>query len=233
MKRGSHGPVLILSAFDPELVSVRRALRRAEIPLSKVVCVAAGIGAIDAGVGAAHAVAVCRPRLVLFIGTAGSYAAGTPLGSVVIARRVLLASTAVTRGDGYLPDPMVTLVNTDARLRRALLAAGRPAAVAADVATPLAITTSAALARRLAKTTGAGAENLELFAVARAAHPAGVPFGAVLGISNIVGPRAHADWLRHQAPATQVASEVVLAFLSRGVLAPIAPARRATVPRPR
>jgi purine-nucleoside phosphorylase len=224
---------LILSAFGPELVPLRRALRHAGIPSSSVACVAAGIGAIDAGVGAARAIAARRPRLVLFIGTAGTYVPRAPLGGVAIARRALLASTAVAQRDGYLPAPMVTQVRADTRLHRALLDAGAPAAVSADVATPLAITTRAALARRLAKLTGAAAENLEVFAVARAAQISDVPFGAVLGLSNVVGPRAHADWLRHQAHATQAASEVILAFLTLTSLAPKSPAPRTFIPNRR
>ena len=158
---------------------------------------------------------------MLFIGTAGSYGAVPPIGGVAIARHVLLASSAVARGDGYLPGPLVTRVTTDARWRRSLVAAGGGGAAGAtatvvvgDVATPLAITKAAALARRLARATGAAVENLEAFGVARAAHRAGVPFGAVLGVSNRVGPRAHEEWVRHQARATRAASDVAGALLA-------------------
>jgi purine-nucleoside phosphorylase len=213
-----RGPILILSAFAPELVPVRRLLKRAAIPSARVTCVAAGIGVVDAAAGAARAIAACAPRFVLFIGTAGSYGAVPPIGGVAIARHVLLASSAVARGDGYLPGPLVTRVTTDARWRWGLVAAGggggaTATVVVGDVATPLAITKAAALARRLARATGAAVENLEAFGVARAAHRAGVPFGAVLGISNRVGPRAHEEWVRHQDRATRAASEVAGALL--------------------
>jgi purine-nucleoside phosphorylase len=206
-----------LSAFAPELVPLRQLLKRAAIPSARVTCVAAGIGVVDAAVGAARAIAACAPRFVLFIGTAGSYGAAPPIGGVAIARHILLASTAVVRGDGYLPGPLITRVTTDARWRRDLVAAGGgvtdATVVVADVATPLAITKAAALTRRLARATGAAVENLEAFGVGRAALRAGVPFGAVLGISNRVGPRAHDEWVRHQARATRAASEVAGALL--------------------
>ena len=70
---------------------------------------------------------------------------------------------------------------------------------AADVACPPAITRSAAAPPPLAGATGAALENLEAFAVARAAAEARVPFAAVLGIANQVGPRAHAEWTAHGA----------------------------------
>ena len=120
--------------------------------------------------------------------------------------------------DYHLPGPLATRVTTDARWRWGLVAAGggggaTATVVVGDVATPLAITKAAALARRLARATGAAVENLEAFGVARAAHRAGVPFGAVLGISNRVGPRAHEEWVRHQDRATRAASEVAGALL--------------------
>jgi purine-nucleoside phosphorylase len=190
--------------------------------------------------GAARAIARLTPRLLLFVGTAGSYADAPVVGGVVIARRIHLASTAVLRGDGYLPRPMVTTAVADPRLQRALLRAavatagdgGAAAALLVDVATPLGITRTAGLARRLSHATGAIVENLELFAVARAAAAVGVPFGAVLGISNRVGPRAHTEWLRHQTRATTAASRVVEAYLSVNLVADLA-ANLASRPRGR
>ena len=126
---------------------------------------------------------------------------------------MVLVSTAALRGDGYLPAALPALETTDGRLSRAL---GLPLV---EVACPLALTSTRAAARRLA---AAGAvENLEAFAVARAAD--GIPFAAVLGVSNIVGPRAHAQWQRHAGPAAAAACEAVLAWLR----APTRRARRA------
>lgn len=222
-------PILVLSAFEPELTPLRRALKKQ----TGVVCIAAGIGAVDAAVGAAQAIALHQPRLVLFTGTAGGYHAEAPVGAVVIARRLHLVSTAAERGEGYLPAPLRTREETNRAVRQGLLrAAGATAAalLVQDVATPLAITSKVALGRRLARDSGAGVENLEAFAVARAAARAGVPFGAVLGISNRVGPRAHAEWVRHQQSATAAACGVLAAFLN----APLrAPSRSGSRPRRR
>ncbi|MBC8133162.1 MAG: hypothetical protein H7X95_09290 [Deltaproteobacteria bacterium] len=214
--RPARGPILILSAFAPELAPLRLTLKRAAVPMTDVVCVAAGIGAIDAAIGASRAIAECGPRIVVFVGTAGSYGAAPGLGGCAIGRCILLASTAAIRGDGYLPAPMVMREDTDAILRRALVRSAHATTttpLVVDVATPLAITTSATLARRLATSTGAGTENLEAFAVGRAATLAKVPFGVVLGISNRVGPRAHVEWLHHRDRATNTVCRVVEQFL--------------------
>lgn len=172
---------------------------------ARIVARAAGVGLVEAGIGAARAIAAVKPRAVIFVGTAGSYDRLIPIGAAVVARRLKLASTAVLRDEGYLPAVLPADAETDPRLRRAL--AGDLPVV--DVACPLAITSTRAAARRLA---GLGAvENLEAFAVARAA--AALPFAAVLGVSNAVGPRAHAQWRQHAKPAAAAACEAVLAWL--------------------
>ena len=213
----SHGrrPILILSAFAPELAPLRLVLERASVGPSRVSCVAAGIGVVDAALGAARAITACRPRLVLFVGTAGCYQRHPRPGGVVIAHRIRLVSSAVARGDGYLPAPMVVQSSTEVVVRRALAHAAGPQALVADVATPLAITKGIRLASLLMKTRGIVAENLEVFAVARACELAGLPFGAVLGISNRVGPRAHLEWLRHQTKAIEAASLCIQGYLTQ------------------
>lgn len=207
----------MVSAWKPETAWLARWLRhpgqRRLAP--RVQLIAAGVGAVDAGIGAAAAITRWRPRRVVFVGTAGAYAGRPPLpvGAAVVASRLLLASTAALRGDGYLPPPMVARVAADPTLTRALLAAG-PTKTAATCACPLAITGTTRLAARLAATTGARVENLEAFAVARAAVTARVPCAAVFGIANRVGPAAHVEWRTHHVQASRVACQVVAAWLS-------------------
>lgn len=231
----ARGPILVVSAFAPELAPLRRSHRRRTRRDADIVLIPVGIGAVDAAVGAARAIARLAPRQVLFVGTAGSYSDTPAIGGVAIARRLLLASTAVARGDGYLPKPMVAEAGADPRLRRALRRAAGASAWLVDVATPLAITRTTGLARRILRETGAAVENLEAFAVARAAAAARIPFGAVLGISNRVGPRAHAEWRQHQERATAAASAVIDAYLKsdlesrpKGRSKPTPSARQAT-----
>jgi futalosine hydrolase len=202
---------LIVSAFEPEIAPLRRLVRgQKQLVLEPV-----GIGAIDAAVGAAGAIARVRPDRVIFVGTAGIYGrqkeAGQAIGTAVVAGELLCMSTAALKGEAYLPGPMVVQVPTSRSLRTALSAgrAERPR----DVACPLAITRSAALGRRIAEATGATLENLEAFAVARAAAVAGVPFGAVLGIANRVGPTGHEEWQRHHRAASRAACELIAHFL--------------------
>ena len=210
--------VLLVSAFAPELAPLVRWL---ESPAQRrlrrsVACQPVGIGAVDAAAGAATALALHAPSAVVFVGTAGSYGSVPALDGVAVARTLHLASGSEAAGGSYFPGPMVRRAVTDAGLRRALLAAGSGVAVASDVATPLGITRSRRLATRLAAPTGATVENLEAFAVARAAAAAGIAdVAAVLGIANRVGPRGHQEWRARHVAASRAACRLVWSFVRR------------------
>lgn len=169
---------------------------------------------MDAAAGAAAALALRPPpAAIVFVGTAGSYGETPALEAVAVANTLHLVSGSVAAGHAYFPEPMQRHAVTDGRLRRGLLAAAAGAALSADVATPIGITTARRVAARLALSTGSTVENLEAFAVARAAAQAGVPFGALLGIANRVGPGAHLQWLKHRTAATANACAVAAAWI--------------------
>jgi nucleoside phosphorylase len=211
----SRGQTLVLSAWEPEVASLRNLLqkneRRDDIGLG-----AAGVGIVDAAAGAAAAIARLQPDEIIFVGTAGVYPSAAPahaIGEAAIAGELRLVSTAALRGDAYTPAPLVAAASATpalaARLRAALGLDPTPLAI---VACPLAITQTEELATRIAAT-GAVLENLEAFGVARAAAAARVPFAAVLGVSNQVGPRAHAQWRANHLAASRAACHVVWRYL--------------------
>jgi purine-nucleoside phosphorylase len=209
--------ILILSAWEPEIAPLRAWLARptARVLARSVRCRPVGVGAVDAGIGAARAIADVGPARVIFVGTAGSYVVtggALPIGTVALPEELVLCSTATLRADGYLPAPMIQRAPVAADLL-ADLRRTAPEAARGSAATTLAITRTAALARRIARATGAVAENLESFAVARAAARTDVPAAVVLGIANRVGPRAHSEWRRHHEAASKAACQVVWACL--------------------
>jgi len=211
------GGTLVLSAWEPEVAPLRRLVggrsREARAAAREVVLSAVGVGTVDAAVGAAGAIARANPARVIFVGTAGVYpraARVLPVGAAALAGELRLVSTATLRGEAYHPAPLVAAADTTPALRARLARAG--ATVIVSIACPLAITQSASLARRISAT-GAALENLEAFAVARAAAAAGVHFAAVLGVSNVVGPRAHLEWRANHLPASRAACHVVWSWL--------------------
>jgi len=210
---------LVLAAWEPEIAPLRR-LARAIDP-ERLALATVGVGPVEAAVGAWTAIAATTPARVIFVGTAGAYPRGratAAIGTVAIAGQLHLVSTAALRGDGYLPEPLVTRATPSPELGAALSACdARAAAVPlVGVACPVAVTRSATLGRQIAHATGAALENLEAFAVARAAAAAGVEdVTAVLGIANRVGPRGHQEWRAHHVAASRAACRLVWSYLRR------------------
>jgi nucleoside phosphorylase len=210
---------LVLAAWEPEIAPLaellRRGARRDRRPAGYA-AVAVGVGPVEAAIGATRAIAAHTPRRVIFVGTAGAYERGasTPaIRSAAVVDDLSAVSTAALRGDAYLPEVQIRRAAASRPLCRALAAGLAAPAPVLGAACPVAVTRSAALGRRIARATGAALENLEAFAVARAAAAAGVPFGAVLGVANRVGPAGHREWRAHHPAASQAACAVIAALL--------------------
>ena len=205
---------LVVSAFEPEIAPLRALVRDTR----DVEMAAVGVGAVDAAIGAARAIAAIRPDRVLFVGTAGVYPKGrrtVAIGTAAIAGELRLVSTAALRGDGYLPELVVVRSETSGELQGELSAYARgPSREPRVVACPLAITRSATLARQIAAASGATLENLEAFAVGRAVAAAGLDFAAVLGVANRVGPTGHREWREHHRAASRTACRLVARLLA-------------------
>jgi nucleoside phosphorylase len=205
------GPVLIVAAFAPELRALGRIFARDTASGAAPTRAAVGVGLIEAAAGAARVLEQQKPRALILVGTAGIYP-GTKLsiGQAVVAGTVHLASASVAAEAAYYPGPLPAKAEATP-LGAAIAQAARLSI--ADVACPLGITRDAAVARQLKRATGAALENLEAFAVARAAAHAGVPFAAVLGIANYVGPEAHAEWKQNGDKAAATACAAVRTWL--------------------
>lgn len=213
-----HPDVLVVAAWQPEMEELERWLRRDKRHARLLACRTVGIGAIDAAVGTTLALVELRPRALVYLGTAGAYplprdgeSKAPPIDTAVVARDLMLVPTGALDNVSYLPTPINERAPTDAGLRERLCDGGM---TLADVACPLGVTRSTRLGKRIAAATGALVENLEAFAVARAAAAASVPFAAVLGISNRVGPRSHPQWERHRGAAAAAACQVVERMLT-------------------
>jgi futalosine hydrolase len=215
----THAPGrwLVLAAWPPELTELRRLLRHKSTG-NQVFARAAGVGLVEAAIGATTAIAQVKPEAVMFVGTAGLYPGRRPdlaLAGVVAARRLVLSADGVASGHAYLPPALPATQETTVVLRRIAAATGL---LLADVACPLAITSRPAAVGRRARAQLGDVENLEAFAVARAAVTAGLPFAAILGISNAVGPSAHAAWRRNATRAAAAACRAALEVIERSTV---------------
>jgi futalosine hydrolase len=181
--------ILHLAAHAPELAALDSTFPKDVV----------GIGLVEASLGAARVLAKHRPSEVVLLGTCGAFrGSGLSIGDVVVGAHILLSSPT-----GEMVEAMPRTIDTDAGL------SSRFAGASVTVATTLAITTDDALARLLAERTGAHAEHLEAFAVARACQLAGVAFTVVLGVANHVGARGREEWRANQQRAGAAACAAV------------------------
>jgi len=155
-----------------------------------------GVGPVVAAAEAGKLLAEQRPDSVVLIGTAGAYPGGPKIGAVIASGTLGLSWGIAALGQGYVPRPPEPIMGDPRLLSRSGLPRQR-------VLTTGAITTDAALARQLGEAWSV--EHLEAFSVAWACQAAGVPFLAILGVANEVGPDAHAQWLTHRNAAQDAA----------------------------
>ena len=206
---------LVLAAWPPELAHLRASLP--ELPAHarrRVTLAAVGVGMVEAAIATAQLIAKHQPSVVLLVGTAGVYPGqATELGldSTALVRRIRLLPQILPSKHAFLPAIVPDEARSSPTLVRTLRkATGLPYA---DVACPLGITATKQAAMAAGELSGCVLENLEAFAVARAAALAKIPFGAILGISNRVGPDGHREWERHAKDAAQSACQGVLDVL--------------------
>jgi futalosine hydrolase len=169
-----------------------------------------GVGPVRAAASTARRLSGHRPSAVVLLGTAGRYPGGPPVGTVVCAVRIGWSEGVAVLGLGYVPKPPVPLM-THIDVRDPL---GLPGV---NVLTTGAVTTDPELAAKLGRDWDV--ENLEAYSVAYACAEAGVPFAAVLGITNDAGPDAHVQWSTHRRALQDSAREAVRALrthLDRG-----------------
>ncbi|HEY7956407.1 MAG TPA: hypothetical protein VII38_13985 [Polyangia bacterium] len=196
---GADG-TLVVAAYEPELAGLRQRLA-APIAEGRIGLRAIGIGLVDAAAGAERALYERSPARVILIGTAGALPGALAVGAVVVAR----AARLVVRPVEYAPGPMAQRAEADRGLAEAL--AAHLEAPLVEVASPVGITSDDDEAARLAQT--CAVEQLECFALLRAAERAKVPATAVLAIANRVGKNAAAEWRAHRVAAEAAAQDAL------------------------
>ncbi|NUU26258.1 MAG: futalosine hydrolase [Streptomycetaceae bacterium] len=159
--------------------------------------VAAGVGPAAAAAGTAMALARTAYDLVLSAGIGGGFADVAPVGTLVVADRIVAADLGADSPAGFLSVDALgfgTSVVTPARPLSGELAKAL-GAVHGPVLTVSTVTGTAEGAAALTERhPGAAAEAMEGFGVARAASAHGVPVLEIRTISNTIGPRDRDAW---------------------------------------
>ncbi|WP_055495981.1 futalosine hydrolase [Streptomyces sp. TP-A0356] len=189
----------------------------------------AGPGAAGAAAGTALTAAALRHEpydLAVAAGIAGGFAPRAPIGSVVVADRVLAADLGADSPDGFLSIESLGFGTTVHRCAPHLgkSVARALGAVHAPVLTVSTATGTAERADALrAVHTDAAAEAMEGFAVAEAAATHATPFLEIRTISNPVGPRDRSAWRVPEAlAALRDAFGALRTVLEKGATPPYA-----------
>ncbi len=181
---------------------------RAATPAGLVDVVAGGVGPVAAALSCAALLAAGGYDLVLAAGVAGGFPPAEP-GGLAVANRVAFADLGAELADGgFAPLPELGLgevvLDVDPTLARLL--AERTGATSGTVLTVSTVTGTGARAERLRRAhPDAVAEAMEGAGVAMAARRAGVRFGELRAVSNLVGPRDREGWRLAEALAALTA----------------------------
>lgn len=191
--------LLICSAFLPEI----RLLQQHAQTFPNVVTATLGVGLVSAASSISSILENQSITRILFTGTCGLLTP-TPiaLGAIVRAKTIYSGDVTSFTGENFIPDIMPITV-TPTRFMKP-----KTPLQDCDVFSPLSITHSTGGADVLRKRFPDGvAENLECFAVAWNAAQREIPFEAILGVSNTIGPVGHAEWLTHHERVSQAVQE--------------------------
>ena len=182
--------ILIVSAISEELGDVA----------GEVV----GVGGVQAAVNMSRLLRASRPDGVIFLGTGGAYSGGPPVGSACLASRVGWSQGLAVMGLGYTPRPPAP-IPCDRRLM------GRSNLRTVGVLSVGSVTTDPTLAARLSD--GWDVEQVEAYGIATACAAEGVPATMVIGITHVVGPSAHAQWLTNRETARNAARSALVEII--------------------
>ncbi len=187
--------LLVVTAVETERGAVL-----AGSAMHDVVAVAGGVGVAAAAATTARLLATADPPFtaVLAAGIGGGFPGRVPVGGLAVAERIIAADLGADSPDGFLPLDRLGFGATALDADPALLAWLRktlPDAVVGPVLTVSTVTgTTAGTAAILARYPDAVSEAMEGFGVATAAAQAGLPFGELRAISNLIGPRNRQAW---------------------------------------
>jgi nucleoside phosphorylase len=106
-------------------------------------------------------------------------------------------------------------VKVDRGLRAGIVKCAGEGVVGGALATTAGITTSDALAKRIALGSACAVENMEGVAVGLACEAAKVPFAAVLVVTNVAGKHGRQQWLENRVAAAIRGAEIVMEWLEK------------------
>lgn len=206
--------ILIVTAVDAERDTILRGLAGNE----QYEVIAAGVGPSAAASRTAVALSSGHYKYVISAGIGGGFPGKAPIGSLVIASKIIAADLGSETPDGFLSVEELgfgsACIQTPSviseQLTRALQSAGLSAICAPILCVSTTTGTKETADALAVRNPGAAAEAMEGFGVAQAAQDFGLPVLEIRAISNMVGPRNRDAWKIPQALQTLEAAISIL-----------------------
>jgi nucleoside phosphorylase len=185
---------LIVCAYANEIKHLCAMERKQFIEKNDIGYLTAGIGPVAASFGLTHCLKNYKPEQIIAIGTAGTLQPSKlAVGDII---KVTRCHTDSDSENTYTPQKNRAL--TIAPSAAPELSRLTKNINEVNAYCPQEITQSSELALQLAKK-GYDVETLETYAFAYVAQKFNMPFTALLGITNEVGPNGHAEWKENEA----------------------------------
>lgn len=184
--------LLICAAFPPEIQLLHDQVEK------EYMTATLGVGLVNAASSIASLLERHSISRMIFTGTCGApLKTALKIGDIVRAKIIHTGDISVWSQDTFIPEIMPTSVTPTRFLPP------QNTLHECDVFCPLAITQSQIAAAILRVHFPSAVENLECFAVAWNAAQRKIPFEAILGVSNIIGPDGHEEWKTNHAEVSQ------------------------------
>ncbi|GHV08432.1 purine-nucleoside phosphorylase [Campylobacterota bacterium] len=146
-----------------------------------------GVGLINAAISLTQLCILNRPKQLIFIGTAGSYA-NYDLLEIVTSQGAANIELSLLLGKSYTPIDNVIISKGSIVKNQTIVNSSNY------------ISTDSVLAQEMKKH-NVGLENMEFFSVLSVAQEFGIPAGGVFCVTNRVSPEAHNEYDKHHLAA--------------------------------
>jgi nucleoside phosphorylase len=210
--------ILIAAAHPSELMGLRQILGQSlsrHVRGLRVAASTIGVGIPAAAIGATRLLRDHKPRALILLGSCGTYARA-PLLTAAVPDAMQLVDAAVLGNQAAFPAPMPVQVKANRRLRAAIAKCAGPTVLRGNLATTAGITTSNALAQKLAKGSGCVVENLEGVAVGLACDAQHVAFAGIFVVTNVVGKQGRQQWASNHQAAAQRGAQILTDWIESG-----------------
>ncbi len=202
---------LIVAAYPKELQYLCKLGKKKSVLKGNFAYLASGIGAVPATYNLTQFLFKYKPGHIITLNTAGIINKNKfKIGDVVLAKTL---STSSMLKEVYTPESIKD-ITLKPKVTLKSLGIKTPKLKTASVFCTQEISSSETMRKNLMKA-GHDIETMEAYAYAYVAKRHNIPIVSLLGLSNVIGPKAHDEWLENESWVCEKMSEIVKELLTK------------------